>query len=187
MWGWKKAKWWLGLAGPHRQALSKACNLTEQQVEEFNKRATEVVQNACPRKDVQPEATKGRAAARKAQWRKDEGFTAEPASLPGKLQASLQMPRLSLKTSSRGGGIRKRPAAAVGVANAKVTESSPQKGPGTWQRDLTSEGVEPNPGPSKEARRRSKAKRALPTLLVWQLNLASKPAGWASSLCRRLE
>ena len=68
---------------------------------------------------------------------------------------------------------RKRPAAAVGVANAKVTESSPQKGPGTWQRDLTSEGVEPNPGPSKKARRRSKAKRALPTLLVWQLNLAA--------------
>ena len=96
VWGWKKAKWWLGLAGPHRQALSKACNLTEQQVEAYTKRATEVVQNACPRKDVQSEATKRRAAARKAQWRKEQGFAAEPASLPGKLNASLQMPRLSL-------------------------------------------------------------------------------------------
>ena len=173
VWGWKKATWWLGLAGPHRKAMTKACDLTEQQVEEYTERATEVVQNARPRKDVQSEAAKRRAAVRKAQWRRDEGYTAGPASLPGKLNASLQMPRLSLKTSSRGGGIRKRPAAAVGVANAKVPESSPQKGPGSWQRDLTSEGVEPNPGPSQEARRRRKAKRAFPTFLVWQLNLAS--------------
>ena len=163
----------MGLAGPHRQALSKACDLKEQQVEEYTEQATKVVQNARPRKDAQSEATKRRAAARKALWRRDEGYSAEPASLPGKLNASLQMPRLSLKSSSRGGGIRKRPAAAVGVVNAKVAASSLQKGPGSWQRDLTSEGVEPNPGPPKEARRRRKAKRALPTLLVWQLNLAS--------------
>ncbi|CAE7344986.1 Pol [Symbiodinium natans] len=156
------------------KALAKACDLSEQKVAEFTEQATRVVQNARPRKDVQSEATRRRAAARKAQWRKDEGYTAEPASLPGKLNASLQMPRLNLKTSSRGGGIRKRPAAAVGAANAGVAESPPQNGPdSSWQRDLTEEGVERQPGPQREARRRRKAKRALPILLVWQLNVAS--------------
>ena len=196
-WAWKKANWWLGLAGPHRQALSKACDMTEQQVEEYTDRATIVVQNARPRKDVQSEATRRKAAARKAQWRIDEGYTAEPAALPGKLNASLQMPRLNLKTSSRGGGIRKRPAAAV---NAEVEESSPRNGPGSWQRDLTEEGVErqpgpqkggwvrdltqegvePNPGPSQGSRRRRcSARQGVGRLLFWQLNIASwRQRGW---------
>ena len=175
-WCWKKSSWWLGLAGPHREALSKACGLTKQQVDEYNEKAATVVQNARVCTGERSEAITRRANATRAQWRRDEGYTVKAASLPGKLNASTQMPRLKLKTSSRGGGIRKRPAAAKSAGEGRdATAAAPalQVGPGSWERDLTQEGVEPNPGPQKEARRRRKAKRIIPTLVIWQLNIAS--------------
>ena len=173
-WCFKKSNWWLGLKTPHREALAKACGLTEKQVSEYSRKASEVVQKASVCTDHRSESVRLTAAKKRAKWRKDNGLTARAASVPGQLNAVAAVPSLRMKTSSRGGGIFKRPAAAK--ASAPPVRNT---GPGTWERDLTQENIEPHPGPQKEARARRKQSRNLQTLLLWQLNIASfQLRGW---------
>ena len=150
-----RARWIAGLRPKQCKKLQRTLNIDAEQWQEIDKHAAALLAKSKSHTKRHPSdaAYNNLLKQKRAAWRRKNNLCAEAAKASGATNSSTTyIPKVTRN---------------LGMKPAPTTKTGPQQ---TWRRDLTEEGVEPNPGPRSM---HTSTTNSNSCLKAWQINIAS--------------